>query len=219
MESFNHVELKPGQFIFGRRSAAEDLKMSEQSIRTSLKFLENEGNLTIKTTSKYSVISITNWEAYQGADGAINQPINQPLTNEQQTNNHKQERKKVEKETKQRRVFSPEVEALYTVAVKHFGAAGHKTPKTEPAAEKWKDVFRLMVERDSHPPTLIAEVLEFVRGDVQTDGEFPGWGAVTQSPAGLRKHLDKILNQMNYNRAAKPAKSKRERELEMYQEV
>ncbi|KKM28031.1 hypothetical protein LCGC14_1568720, partial [marine sediment metagenome] len=29
------------------------------------------------------------------------------------------------------------VEALYTVAVKHFGAAGHKTPKTEPAAEKW----------------------------------------------------------------------------------
>lgn len=60
------VVLKPGQFVFGRRIAAKELKMSEKQIRNRLTFLENSGNVTIKRTNKYSIITIVNWNTYQG---------------------------------------------------------------------------------------------------------------------------------------------------------
>lgn len=100
MEQFNHVELKPGQFIFGRHRAAEDTNLSEQSIRTCLNFLKDEGTITIESTTRFSIITLTNWETYQGPENESNQPINQPLTNEQPAANHKQEGKKVKKKTK-----------------------------------------------------------------------------------------------------------------------
>ena len=87
------VHLMPGDFVFGRKVASKDLAMSEQSIRTLLDFLKTTQNLTIKTTNKFSVISITNWDTYQLNENEINQQINQPLTNKQPTTNHKQEYK------------------------------------------------------------------------------------------------------------------------------
>jgi hypothetical protein len=69
------VHLMPGQFIFGRKKAARDLGLSEREIRTIIEFLKKAGNLTIKATSKFSVITIINWHTYQSDDD----------TNDQQT--------------------------------------------------------------------------------------------------------------------------------------
>ena len=87
------VHLIPGEFVFGRKKASKELRMSEQSIRTFIDFLKTSQNLTIKTTNKFSVISIINWNTYQGNEFENNQQINQPLTNNQPTTNHKQEYK------------------------------------------------------------------------------------------------------------------------------
>jgi len=82
------ISLSPGQFIFGRKAASKDLHQSEQSIRTHLDFCLNlERNITIQTTNKFSIITIVNWETYQGTDGDVNQQNNQPLTNKQPTTN------------------------------------------------------------------------------------------------------------------------------------
>jgi hypothetical protein len=59
------VHLIPGQFIFGRRKASEETGLTEREIRTIIAFLINCGNLTIKTTNKYSIITIVNWHIYQ----------------------------------------------------------------------------------------------------------------------------------------------------------
>lgn len=77
------VNLLPGQFVFGRKQAAYELCQSEQSIRTHLKFLQKvERNITIQTTNKFSIISIINWDAYQGDNDGINHQGNQlPTTN------------------------------------------------------------------------------------------------------------------------------------------
>jgi hypothetical protein len=88
------VHLLPGQFVFGRKKASEDTGLTEQQIRTALDSLRKKQNLTIKTTNKFSVISIVNWETYQGNDLENNQQINQPVTSKQPASNHKQERKK-----------------------------------------------------------------------------------------------------------------------------
>jgi len=89
------VHLLPGEFVFGLKSASKELKMSIQSIRTLLNFLKTSSNLTLKTTNKFSIISIVNWNTYQIQENEINTQINKQLTNKQQTTNNKQECKEL----------------------------------------------------------------------------------------------------------------------------
>lgn len=85
---YQKIHLLPGEFIFGRHKASKELKMSEQSIRTCIKtMLKTHQNLTIKTTNKYSTISIVNWDIYQEEENKDNQQFNQQLTNKQPTTN------------------------------------------------------------------------------------------------------------------------------------
>jgi hypothetical protein len=80
------VLLKPGQLIFGRKKAAEDTRLSEQNIRTALKHLKCLKNITVKSTSNYSIITIVNWEHYQ--TNSENQPtLNQHLTTNKKVKN------------------------------------------------------------------------------------------------------------------------------------
>ena len=74
---FQEIVLKPGQFIFGRRQAAEDLNMTEWQIRACLDFLKKAGNLTIKTTNRFSIITIVNWGIYQSYESENRQQIHQ----------------------------------------------------------------------------------------------------------------------------------------------
>jgi len=96
------VELSPGDFVFGRKSASVELKMSEQTIRTCLKKLKKLENLTTKVTNKFTLISIVNWDTYQDDKKNIttkvtnSQPAsNQQVTSSQPASNHKQECKHV----------------------------------------------------------------------------------------------------------------------------
>ena len=83
------VRLKSGQFIFGRRKAAEETGLSEQEIRTCLKVCICEKALksTNHSTKQFSIITICKWKHYQSENEASNQPSNQPPTNLQPTSN------------------------------------------------------------------------------------------------------------------------------------
>lgn len=67
------IKLEPGQFITGRFSLAESYnygmkkneKVNERTLWRWLKGLENDDFLTIKSETKYSVITINNWNLYQ----------------------------------------------------------------------------------------------------------------------------------------------------------
>ena len=76
----------PGDFVFGRLKAAKELKTTERKVRTALNSLLTMGNVTIKTTNKYSVISIVNWAIYQG-DDSPERPAERPATDQQPTTN------------------------------------------------------------------------------------------------------------------------------------
>lgn len=92
-------DLHPGDVIFGRSKAADDLCVGEQSIRTALKLLEKLEIVTSKSTNKCTVISFVNWYRYQDEQPAPNQQTNQQLTSNQPAPNqhlttNKNERKK-----------------------------------------------------------------------------------------------------------------------------
>lgn len=84
---FQEIELFPGQFIFGRSAAAKDLAMSVQNIRTCVQYLSKHENLTIKSTNKFSIITIVNWGIYQQQDEENNQQYNKRLTSKQPASN------------------------------------------------------------------------------------------------------------------------------------
>ncbi|WP_338669322.1 conserved phage C-terminal domain-containing protein [Pseudodesulfovibrio methanolicus] len=93
--------LSPGQLVTGREQLASDLRISEQSIRTALGHLKSTGVITIKSTNKYSIISIVNWDSYQPSAASFNQqaiqPVGQQLANNQPSTNHIQQSKKGKK--------------------------------------------------------------------------------------------------------------------------
>ena len=61
----SEVWVGPGQFIYGRESAAKQLSMKASSVRNRIKKLENLKNLTCQADSQYSIITICNWELFQ----------------------------------------------------------------------------------------------------------------------------------------------------------
>ena len=90
------VTLQPGQFVFGRRMAADELGMTEQEIRTIIGLAKKVNFSTNKSTNKFSIITIINWHIYQCQDADC-QPTDQPTTNQQLTTNKNVKNEKKEK--------------------------------------------------------------------------------------------------------------------------
>ncbi len=96
------IEVKRGQHITGRKRLAKDLKLSEKKIRTSLNKLKTANEVTIESTSMYSIVTITNYNTYnkrdlETANETANNESNERPTDGQQeaTNkNEKNEKKK-----------------------------------------------------------------------------------------------------------------------------
>jgi hypothetical protein len=92
---YRGYEVPRGSLVVGRKKLAKELKISERSVRTSLEHLKSTNEITIKSTNKFSIISITNWEKYQGMDVKIDQPNDQRPTNNRPTTDHIKEIKNI----------------------------------------------------------------------------------------------------------------------------
>ena len=73
------ITIRRGSFVTGLKVLSKESGISTQSIRTALVTLKSTHTLTIKSTTKFSVITILNYEQYQG--------LTNKLTNKQQTTN------------------------------------------------------------------------------------------------------------------------------------
>ncbi len=63
---FRNVEVKRGELVTSCQKLSDELDIKPHLIRTALSHLKSTGEITIKTTSKFSVISIPKYEEYQG---------------------------------------------------------------------------------------------------------------------------------------------------------
>jgi len=82
--SWRGIEIGKGQLITSRDKLAEQLNLSVQQVRTSLKKLESTQEITIKATNKYTLVTIENYTIYQTKD----EKATSKSTNEQPSNNH-----------------------------------------------------------------------------------------------------------------------------------
>ncbi len=83
----SEVTLKRGQFITGRKSLAKTLKTTEQKVRSRLALLQSHHKIVLKSTNKYSIITVLKYDYYQGDRN--NLTSKEPADNQQITTNNK----------------------------------------------------------------------------------------------------------------------------------
>ena len=59
------VELLPGQFVLTRRNAAADTGLTQAEVRSLLSLAEGLGMIARAPSTRCTVVSVVNWEAYQ----------------------------------------------------------------------------------------------------------------------------------------------------------
>ena len=85
------IPLKRGDVVTSIHQLATDLKLSDQNVRTALSHLKLTGEITSKPHTKFSIISIKNYNQYQ----EDNTQANEQLTNNQRTTNNSVRSKEV----------------------------------------------------------------------------------------------------------------------------
>lgn len=95
------ILLKPGQLITGRKSIAEKLSISESKVTRIINTFISEQQIEQQTSNRNRLISILNWNDYQGSEQQIKQPVNNKRTTSEQlvnTNKNVKNDKNVKKE-------------------------------------------------------------------------------------------------------------------------
>ena len=93
------ITLERGQVVTGRKALAIQTGLSERQIRTALEHLEKTGELTRKTTSQYSLITITHYRKFQDfSEFPTSKATNdRPTTDQQSTTKEKGKKEKNKK--------------------------------------------------------------------------------------------------------------------------
>ena len=84
--SWKGIPVKRGQLITGRLQLSKDTGLSEREIRTCQDKLKKTGEIAVKTTSKYSLITICKYGNYQNKFDTTDQQNVRIKTNERPTN-------------------------------------------------------------------------------------------------------------------------------------
>lgn len=117
------VKLSVGQLVFGRIKFSSEIGVSENKVRAALDVLKSLNMITIKSMSKFSIISITNWQKYQddNQQTTTKQPADsQQVTSTSPASSHIQEGKerKEGEESKELKDVSQDKPAKKPKAVK-----------------------------------------------------------------------------------------------------
>ena len=149
------ITIERGSFVTSYGKLADETGLSIQKVRTALKKLKSTGEITIKTTNKYTVISIKNYDLYQQKDAeqqAEQQTNNKQITNKQQTNNKQITTNKNDKNDKNDKKYIDIVESdhiPYKEIVDYLNqrcgtSYRHTTRKTRDLIRaRWKEGFKL----------------------------------------------------------------------------
>lgn len=108
--------IKRGQLITGRDRLAIETGLTPMKVRLSLDILKNCNFVTSKTTNRFTLITICNYDIYQSQNTSNNQQNNQQdnqqITNRYPTDNHKQELKELRELKRIKNIHSEDVQQI-----------------------------------------------------------------------------------------------------------
>lgn len=81
---FEGITVKRGQLLTSLASLSENVGISTRSVRTALKHLISTSEVTTETTNRWTLVTIVNFEKYQGRDKKATSKMTSYLTNDRQ---------------------------------------------------------------------------------------------------------------------------------------
>jgi hypothetical protein len=105
---FTVVDVLPGQFIFGRKSASRELNLPESTLNDRMKKLEEKNSINIKPDTHFSIVSIVNWQHFQSENGEVQQATDRQATGKQQASDTDKKEKKEKNEEKNKPPIVPQ---------------------------------------------------------------------------------------------------------------
>lgn len=63
---FEKITVRRGQLVTSQSHLADELNISVKCVRTALEHLKATGEVAVKSTAKYSIITVNNYDKYQG---------------------------------------------------------------------------------------------------------------------------------------------------------
>jgi len=82
---FEKETVDRGQLVTSRKTIVAETGLSDQEVRTALDHLKSTGEIVARQTSKYQVITLVNYELYQGSAAAKQPEESQQTTGSQST--------------------------------------------------------------------------------------------------------------------------------------
>ncbi len=79
--------VKRGQLITSNNHLATDLRLSIQAVRTAIQKLQDSGYIKIKSTNRFTLITLINYDKFQSANTESNKPVNLQTVFKKHTNN------------------------------------------------------------------------------------------------------------------------------------
>jgi len=189
------VDLKRGDQARSELTLAKEWKWSRNKVRRFLDTLKKEGMITTKTGHLTSVISICNYESFQGddttdgtADGTPNDTTEGHLTgHSKECKKGKNENNGKNKPLSVKKFTDDDMKtAEYIFKLIQHLDPDHKIPNMD----KWADTIRLMRERDNRTHLEICQVFKWANHD-------SFWATNILSPSKLRDQYDKLKIKMN----------------------
>lgn len=194
---FKGYEIHPGDVVIGRKKMANDLGFSEQQIRTALKKLESTGEITKKSTNKFTIVTIENWSEYQNCQPAEQPTSNQQITNNQPANNQQVTTSKESKKVRNKELIKVSNDT-YAQISDQFNAICKSYPKvtrlTDKRKQKLKARLKSFSEDDLVRAFRMAEESDFLTGKVKD------WKASFDWIIESDNHLQRILEGVYANK-------------------
>ena len=212
--TFRDVALSVGQLLTGRKTLAFETGLTEQQVRTALSNLQKHHEITIKSTSKFSIITVCNYSKYQAVEMTEQpalqpalQPANSPTNNQQSTSNqpaanHMQDykttktqetafKKERKKEGKKEKKDTPSDEGMRLAGLLRDAVLKWKADaRTPDSLTAWANDIDKMINIDKRKPESIEAVLKWLPTD-----NF--WPKNVRSGDKLRIQFDVLESGMN----------------------
>lgn len=104
---FENITVQRGQRIASYGTLAEETGLSVRNVRTAIRHLILTGEVTSKSTNKYSVFTIVNYDLYQDNRQTNRQASDkQPTSNRQASDNNVRKIKKDKKDKKDKEIYA-----------------------------------------------------------------------------------------------------------------
>ena len=206
------VNIKRGQLVNGINTLSIKTNISKQSLRTLLTRLKKTGEINTQSNTRYTIITICNYDSYQDNNKPINTPPNKRSTNDQQTintpsttNNTSNTSNTVIKEYKKTLLselnsdeynlnedYLKTAQAFQKLFIKNQNDLGVKNSTLVKAKGTWYDDIRLLIEQDKKTIEECRVVFEYLKKE-------SFWKKIIISTSSLRKYFERLITETNIN--------------------